>query len=259
MTRRQLFPLLATAALPAQPPPRRPNLLFIMSDDHASHAISAYGSKINKTPHIDRLASGGMRFANCFVTNSICTPSRGVIMTGLYSHLSGIKTLADKLDPAVPNVAKYLQAAGYQTAIVGKWHLVNTPSGFDYWKVLPGQGLYNNPVFIEMDGQKKTYQGYCTDLIGDFTLDWLQRRDKTKPFFLMFHHKAPHLEWTPAPKYRDLFKDVEIPEPDNLYAHPHGTAGAVDKDTPPEWEFFDLEKDPREMRNAYSEPAYAKV
>ncbi len=152
LSRRQLFPVLAAAALKAQP--KRPNIIFIMSDDHASHAISAYGSKINKTPHIDRIANEGMRFANCFVTNSICTPSRGVIMTGLYSHLSGIKTLNDKIDPAKPNVAKYLQTSGYQTAMIGKWHLVTNPAGFDYWRILPGQGLYNDPVFIEMNGER---------------------------------------------------------------------------------------------------------
>ena len=205
LSRRKLFPLLAGAALSAQAPKKRPNIIFIMSDDHASHAISAYGSKINKTPNIDRIAQGGTRFANCFVTNSICTPSRGVILTGLYSHLSGIKTLNDKIDPAAPNVAKYLQAAGYQTAIIGKWHLVTNPAGFDYWKILPGQGLYNDPVFIEMDGSRKQYPGYCTDLIGDFTLDWLKKRNRDKPFFLMCHHKAPHREWTPSAKYKDLF------------------------------------------------------
>jgi len=133
LSRRKLFPLLAGAALSAQAPKKRPNIIFIMSDDHASHAISAYGSRINKTPHLDRIAQGGMRFDNCFVTNSICTPSRGVIMTGLYSHLSGIKTLADKIDPAAPNVAKYLQASGYQTALVGKWHLVTSIISMARW------------------------------------------------------------------------------------------------------------------------------
>jgi arylsulfatase A-like enzyme len=229
LSRRKLFPLLAGAALSAQAPKKRPNIIFIMSDDHASHAISTYGSKINKTPNIDRIAQGGTRFANCFVTNSICTPSRGVILTGLYSHLSGIKTLNDKIDPAAPNVAKYLQAAGYQTAMIGKWHLVTNPAGFDYWKILPGQGLYNDPVFIEMDGSRKKYPGYCTDLIGDFTLDWLKKRNRDKPFFLMCHHKAPHREWTPSAKYKDLFKDVEIPEPDNLYDEHKGRAGAAER------------------------------
>ena len=135
---------------------QRPNILFIMSDDHAAHAISSYGSRINRTPHIDRIAEGGMRFDNCFCTNSICTPSRAVILTGMYSHKNGVKTLADKLDNRQSNVAKLLQSAGYQTAIVGKWHLGrgerHNPTGFDYWKVLPGQGDYHNPKFIGEEG-----------------------------------------------------------------------------------------------------------
>jgi arylsulfatase A-like enzyme len=195
---------------------KRPNILFIMSDDHAAHAISSYGSRINKTPHIDRLATGGMRFNNCFVTNSICTPSRGVIMTGQYSHLNGVKTLADPLDPARDNVAKRLQAAGYTTAVIGKWHLHKEPSGFDYWNILPGQGLYYDPVFNE-NGQQKKHKGYCTDLIGDFSIEWLKNRDRSKPFFLMSHHKAPHRPWQPGPKYRDMLANETVAEPSTLY------------------------------------------
>ena len=195
---------------------RPPNIIFMMSDDHAAHAISAYGSKINKTPNIDRLAQGGVRFDNCFVTNSICTPSRGCILTGQYSHLNGVKTLNDSIDTKKIHVGHLLRDAGYQTGMIGKWHLVTEPQGFDEWKVLPGQGLYHDPVFITKDGRKKV-PGYCTDLIGDFTLDFLKNRDKAKPFFLMSHHKAPHRAWEPAAKYKDLFKDRDIPEPDNLY------------------------------------------
>ncbi|MDX2153717.1 MAG: sulfatase [Bryobacteraceae bacterium] len=195
---------------------RRPNILFIMSDDHAAHAISAYGSKINRTPNIDRLARGGMRFDNCFVTNSICTPSRAVIMTGQYSHMNGVRTLNDAFDPARDNVAKQLQAAGYATAIIGKWHLHSQPTGFDYWNILPGQGAYNNPAFIE-NGVEKKHDGYCTDLIGDFSLEWLKRRDKSKPFFLMCHHKAPHRAWQPAARYRNLLASETVPEPPTLY------------------------------------------
>jgi len=186
-----------------------------MSDDHAAHAISAYGSRINKTPNIDRLASGGMKLNNCFCTNSICTPSRAAILTGQYSHKNGVYTLNDKLDGSRNNVAKELQAAGYQTAMIGKWHLVNTPTGFDHWNILPGQGAYYDPEFITAAGRKK-YTGYCTDLIGDFSLEWLKGRDKTKPFFLMCHHKAPHRPWQPSPKYAKLFEGIDIPEPDNL-------------------------------------------
>lgn len=193
----------------------RPNIIFIMSDDHAAHAISAYGSRINKTPNIDRLAIGGMKLNNCFCTNSICTPSRAAILTGQYSHKNGVYTLNDKLDGSRNNVAKELQAAGYQTAMIGKWHLVNTPTGFDHWNILPGQGAYYDPEFITAAGRKK-YRGYCTDLIGDFSLEWLKGRDKTKPFFLMCHHKAPHRPWQPSPKYAKLFEGIDIPEPDNL-------------------------------------------
>jgi arylsulfatase A-like enzyme len=162
----------------------RPNILYIMADDHAAHAIGAYGSKINQTPNIDRIAREGVRFDNCFCTNSICTPSRAAILTGQYSHITGVKTLGDALDGSRQNVAKLLQPAGYQTAMIGKWHLKNDPTGFDYWNILPGQGVYHDPTFIDM-GQKKQHKGYCTDLIADFSLDWLKRRDTKRPFFLM--------------------------------------------------------------------------
>jgi arylsulfatase A-like enzyme len=157
-----------------------------------------------------------MRFDNCFVTNSICTPSRACILTGQYSHLNGVKTLSDAIDPKKTHVAHLLRNAGYQTAMIGKWHLETEPQGFDYWRVLPGQGLYYDPVFITKEGRKK-HEGYCTDLIGDFTLDFLKNRDTSKPFFVMCHHKAPHRAWQPGPKYKDMLKDVEVPEPDNLY------------------------------------------
>jgi len=214
MTRRSLLFSSLAAAKAAQTRP--PNIIFIMSDDHASHAISAYGSRINKTPNIDRIAQGGMRFDNCFVTNSICTPSRACILTGQYSHLNGVKTLSDAMDPQKTHVAHLLRNAGYQTAMIGKWHLETEPQGFDHWQVLPGQGLYYDPVFITKEGRKK-HPGYCTDLIGDFTLDYLKNRDKSKPFFVMCHHKAPHRAWQPGPKYKDMLKDVDVPEPDNLY------------------------------------------
>lgn len=197
-----------------------------MSDDHASHAISAYGSEINRTPNIDRIAQGGVRLTNCFCTNSICTPSRAAILTGQYSHRNGVYTLQDSIDPARNNVAKELQSAGYQTAMIGKWHLATDPSGFDYWNILPGQGVYHDPTFIDQSGRKQ-YTGYCTDLIGDFTLDWLKKRDPKKPFFAMCHHKAPHRPWQPAAKYQDLFKNQTIPEPPNLFEHYEGRARSV--------------------------------
>jgi arylsulfatase A-like enzyme len=215
------------AAAPALGAPRpRPNILYIMADDHASHAISANRSRINKTPHLDRLAQGGMRMNNVFCTNSICTPSRAAILTGQYSHRNGVYTLNDQIDPARDNAAKQMQAAGYQTAMIGKWHLGTMPTGFDHWNILPGQGVYYDPVFIDRDG-KKQHKGYCTDLIADFSLEWLRARDRSKPFFLMCHHKAPHRPWDPAPKYAQLFDGQTIPEPDNLYDHYEGKPASV--------------------------------
>jgi arylsulfatase A-like enzyme len=215
---RRVFMSGLAASLPAlkAQSPARPNILFVMSDDHAAHAISAYGSKINKTPNIDRLAKEGVRLENCFCTNSICTPSRAAILTGQYSHKNGVNTLSDKLDPKSRSVAKYLQADGYETAMIGKWHLVTEPQGFDHWNILPGQGAYYDPEFITAAGRKK-HQGYCTDLITDFSIDWLKNRNAEKPFFLMCHHKAPHRAWDPGPKYKDFLKDVTVPEPGNLY------------------------------------------
>ncbi len=184
------------------------------------------GSRINRTPNIDRVASGGVRFDNCFCTNSICTPSRAAILTGQYSHKNGVYTLNDSLDPNRQTVAKLLQAGGYQTAMIGKWHLVTDPTGFDYWNILPGQGVYHNPEFIEQ-GARKKHEGYCTDLIADFSLDWLKRRDRARPFFLMCHHKAPHRPWEPALKYQRLFEGQTIPEPDNLFDHYEGRSRSV--------------------------------
>lgn len=191
-----------------------------MSDDHASHAMSCYGSRINQTPHLDRIADGGMIFQNCFCVNSICTPSRANILTGLHSHLNGVKTLGDPLDGRRPNVAKMLQASGYQTAMVGKWHLGHggnaDPTGFDYWNVLPGQGSYYDPVMIEEEGRKQ-HEGYATDIITDFSLEWLQNRDRDEPFFLMCHHKAPHRPWDSDEKHANMFEDGDVPMPDNFF------------------------------------------
>lgn len=192
----------------------RPNILYIMTDDHAAHAISAYGSKINRTPNIDRLAAEGMRFTNCFVTNSICTPSRAVILTGKYSHINGVPVF-NKLDGSQPTLAKHLQAAGYYTAMLGKWHLGSDPTGFDYWNILPGQGLYHNPVLID-HGKRTKYQGYVTDLITDFAIDLLEKRPADKPFFLMCHHKAPHRPWQPRADKAEEYSKLKIPEPETF-------------------------------------------
>ncbi|HUW18837.1 MAG TPA: sulfatase/phosphatase domain-containing protein [Sedimentisphaerales bacterium] len=195
----------------------RPNIIFIMADDHASHALSCYGSRINKTPNLDRLAKEGMRFDNCFCTNSICAPSRAVILTGKYSHINEkIDNSREKpFDGSQQTFPKLLQKAGYQTAIIGKWHLGSRPTGFDYWSILPGQGKYHNPEFIEM-GERKKYTGYVTDLITDFCLNWLRQRDTGKPFFLMYHHKAPHRNWQPDEKHAKMYDNVDIPVPETF-------------------------------------------
>jgi arylsulfatase A-like enzyme len=198
---------------------RRPNVLFIMSDDHAAHAISAYGSRVNHTPNIDRIAAGGMRLDTCLCTNSICTPSRASILTGTYSHVNGALTLNEKLDSvAQPTFAPLLRQAGYQTAVYGKWHLghggPHDPVGFDDWAVVPGQGLYHDPTFwVKGQAEQQTFPGYVTDIITDMSLDWLRARDKSRPFCLLVHHKAPHRPWDPDEKHATMYDDVDIPEP----------------------------------------------
>ncbi|KAJ0158238.1 putative sulfatase PB10D8.02c [Colletotrichum tanaceti] len=208
----------------------RPNIIFIMADDHASKAISAYGAGINHTPNIDRLAEEGMQFNHCYATNSICTPSRAAILTGTHNHVNGVMTLNDSIKKHLPNVAKHLRTGGYRTAMVGKWHLgegrAHEPTGFDYWSVLPGQGDYWDPEFIEETG-KTVEKGYVTDIITDKSLKWIsetQARDaqtwdtaeekkKKKSFFLMCHHKAPHRSWEYDAKHKDLYTDpIRVPE-----------------------------------------------
>jgi arylsulfatase A-like enzyme len=208
---------------------QRPNILYIMSDDHTTNAIRSYGGRLESvapTHHIDRIANEGMRLENCFCTNSICVPSRATILTGQYSHVNGVYTLAEPLDRDRPNVAKMLQQGGYQTAVVGKWHLKSEPSGFDYYNILRGQGRYNNPQLREIgnwEGEDfskvpgDTYEGHSTDVITDQSLQWLNTRDETKPFYLMCHFKATHGPWDYNRKYEHLFDGVEIPEPESLW------------------------------------------
>ncbi len=207
-------------AVQVQTVAKRPNIVFIMTDDHAAHAISAYGSRLNKTPNLDRLAKEGMKFENAFVTNSICTPSRAVILTGKYSHLNGVPAF-NHIDNTQPLLSKYMQSAGYHTGMIGKWHLGandpkrpddGKPTGFDYWNILPGQGAYFDPVMIEM-GERKKLSGYTTDIITDLATGFIDKRPKDKPFFLMYHHKAPHRNWQPAEKYRKQFENYDPPLP----------------------------------------------
>ena len=186
-----------------------------MSDDHAAHAISAYGSRVNQTPNMDRLAKEGVRFNNCFAVNSICSPSRATILTGKYSHLNGVPAF-NRFDGSQPTVAKYLQAAGYHTGMFGKWHLGSDPTGFDEWVILPGQGVYFDPAFLDRNG-RRVIPGYVTDVITDLAIDFLKERPKDRPFFLMCHHKAPHRSWEPDAKHKAQFAGKVIPEPETLY------------------------------------------
>src|SRR5262245_39640651 len=222
---------LGLAALPArgQEAASQPNILMIFTDDHAAHAISAYGSKINQTPHMDRLAKEGMLFRNCFVTNSICAPCRAVLLTGKHSHINGVYDNAVTFDGSQQTFPKLLQKAGYQTAMIGKWHLKSDPTGFNHWSVLPGQGTYSNPVFLTPKG-KVQLTGYTTDLITDQSLDWLQnQRDKSKPFMLFCQHKAPHREWEPGPDHLTDYDTVTIPEPPTLFDDYSGRASGAKK------------------------------
>ena len=195
----------------------RPNIIFIMMDDHAYQAISTYGSILIKTPNIDRLASEGMRFDQAFVTNSICSPSRAVALTGKFSHINGVKDNTDVFDSSQMTFPKMLRQNGYETSVIGKWHLKSLPSGFDYWRILPDQGDYYNPEFITPDGTIAV-KGYVTDLITDLAIGYLDSlRDKRKPFMMMYQHKAPHRHWWPSIDEIESFKQQSIPEPATLY------------------------------------------
>ncbi|MGC9348844.1 MAG: sulfatase family protein, partial [Anaerolineae bacterium] len=215
-------------------PDNRPNIIFIMSDDHASHAMSCYGSRINRTPNLDRIAEGGMRFDNCFCTNSICTPSRATILTGTYNHVNEVTTLTTKMDNRLLTFPKLLRRSGYQTAIFGKWHLgvgpQHCPTGFDAWTVLPGQGIYHNPEFIFQGpggGARRTVKGYVTDLITDMSLDWLAERDRDRPFCLLVHHKAPHRPWVSDEAHAHMYLNEDVPEPETLYDDYENRASAA--------------------------------
>ena len=197
---------------------QKPNIIYIMSDDHDADAISAYNTKLIQTPNIDRLAKEGMKFTNAFVGNSICGPARATLLTGQHSHNNGMKDNRTRFDSSRVTLPKLMQGAGYQTAVVGKWHLKSNPTGFDYWKIVPGQGLYINPRFIEMNGKTVNHEGYATDIITDITLQWLQQRDKSKPFLLLLHHKAPHRYFFPKLNYLEQYHTKTFPEPETLYA-----------------------------------------
>ncbi len=213
----------------------KPNILYIMSDDHTSQAFGVYGSrlaKLNPTPTIDRLAHEGILFENAFCTNSICTPSRATIMTGQYSQANGVLDLSGRLKAENQYLAHEMKKLGYETAVIGKWHLKEAPEAFDYYNVLHGQGSYFNSILYEKGssetvevkrrGKMETipghqYTGHSSDIITDQSLKWLKERDRTKPFFLMHHFKAPHDMFEFAPRYANYLENTEIPEPASLY------------------------------------------
>jgi arylsulfatase A-like enzyme len=264
------FALAAATAAPAASP-RAPNIVFIFSDDHAYQAISAYGEgrRLLETPHLDRLAKSGMRFDRALVPNSICGPSRAVVLTGKYNHLNGfVNNSNSRFDGSQVTFPKILRQAGYQTAVIGKWHLVSDPTGFDFWHILPGQGLYYNPPMIRM-GEQVKMEGYTTDIITDLSLDWLRQRDKSRPFLLMSQHKAPHREWAPALRHLGADGDRVYPEPDTLFDDYANRGIAVrDQDMSLEKTFTerDAKLDPppnmtpeqRKVWDAYYEPRNAR-
>ena len=217
-------------------PAPRPNILFVMTDDHTEREIGAYGNPLIHTPHLDRLAATGTRFQNAFCTNALCAPARATVLTGAYSHVHGIygnseeADAVETLDPKVATFPELLHNAGYQTGLVGKYHIRQDPRGFDYWCIHPGQGEYFDPVFIE-NGAQIQKQGYATDITADLALDYLERRDRTRPFCLVYQFKAPHRPFTPAPRHGDLYAEIEIPKPasyDDDYATRRIAAEAAD-------------------------------
>jgi arylsulfatase A-like enzyme len=273
MTLRTASLITAIAVAPliaADGPVRRPNIVFIFSDDHAFQAISAYGEsrKLLDTPGIDRIAREGMRFNRCLVTNSICGPSRATVLTGAYSHINGFyNNTNSRFDGTQPTFPKTLQAAGYQTAIIGKWHLESDPTGFDHWQILPGQGVYYNPPMI-LNGQRIANEGYVTDIITERSLDWLKGRDRSRPFLLMCQHKAPHREWEPALRHLGHDRDRAYPEPASLFDDYAGRGiAARDQDmtiektmTPRDLKLVtpkNLTPDQRKAWDAYYEPRNA--
>ena len=244
----------------------KPNIVLLFADDLTTQAISAYQHPLRllETPGMDRLAQEGMRFDRAVVPNSICGPSRAVILTGKYSHLNGFVRNGNRFDGSQQTFPKLLQQAGYQTAVIGKWHLESDPTGFDFWHILPGQGIYYNPPMIR-NGERVTHTGYTTDLISDFSIEWLKNRDKSKPFLLMSQHKAPHREWAPALRHLGWNGDKTFPEPATLFDDYSGRGRAEheqdmtlektftrrdSKEVPPPY----LNAQQREAWDAYYEP-----
>jgi arylsulfatase A-like enzyme len=211
-----------------KPENTRPNIVFIMSDDHAYQAISAYSDKLIKTPNIDRIAKHGIKFTNACVTNSICAPSRATILTGKHSHLNSKTDNYFPFDTTILTFPQLFQNSGYQTAMFGKLHFGNNPKGFDQFKILPGQGVYYNPTFITKNEGNIQVKGYVTDIITDMTLEWLEKeRNPEKPFLLMYLHKAPHREWLPAERHLKTYTGNVYPEPSTLFDNYEGRTSAA--------------------------------
>lgn len=200
-------------------PTKRPNIVFIMTDDHTAQMMSAYDRRNIRTPNLDRIADNGVRFTNSFVANSLSGPSRACMLTGKHSHANGFRSNeTDTFDGSQPTFPKYLQQAGYQTAIIGKWHLHTLPTGFDHYEIVPGQGDYYNPQFIRQSGDTIIRHGYLTDIVTDRAFDWLDNtRDSSKPFCLLIHHKAIHRPWLADTCDLELYEDVTFPLPENFY------------------------------------------
>lgn len=208
---------------------KRPNIIFMMTDDHTTQAMSCYGCDFFRTPHLDRIAREGIRLDNCYAVNALSGPSRACILTGKFSHVNGFKDNASRFDGNQPTFPKMLQAAGYQTALLGKWHLISEPQGFDYYCYLSGsgeQGDYYNPDFNE-NGNAIVEQGYVTDIITDKAIRFLENRDKSKPFCMMYHQKAPHRNWMPAPRHIGIYNDTVFPEPATLFDDYQGRGRAA--------------------------------
>ena len=261
-----LIPVAMSAQNKQQGQAKKLNIIHIMTDDHSYQTLSAYGGRISKvfqTPNLDRLAKEGMIFMRGYVENSISSPSRAALLTGKYSHINGQKVLDKGFIPGQPVFPEMLQQAGYQTAIIGKWHLNVDPYGFDFWKVIKGQGFYYNPEFKtkNSNGQYVREEGYASQLITDHSLTWLDGRDKSKPFCLMLHHKAPHRNWMPGPGYLNLYEDVTIPEPANLFDDYKGKTSAektqemsIEKDMSLNSDLkVDQIKDPKALKDVYLE------
>ena len=206
---------------------KKMNIIYIMSDDHSYQTISAYDQRYIHTPNIDRIGNEGVRFTNSFVANSISGPSRACMLTGKHSHANGFINNSTTFNGDQLTFPKLLQQNGYQTAMIGKWHLVSDPQGFDHWEILPGQGDYYNPTFIKMNGERVQVEGYATNIITDKAIDWIEnQRDESKPFCMLLHHKAPHRTWMPDTCDLELFADKTFPLPEKFYDNYEGRLAA---------------------------------